>query len=226
MLWHQMAEVGAAAVSVVQVEFVAVSVEVVQPEIVEVQVALVLVETAEEVCPVDHDGVGVEDEAMVGSTGDAAQGVICFEMGVPAEAGVAGPHETILTVHGAGEGVLETYSFEIRQSFEEDWLAVFLRVHPHEAVMVQVEVVAAAAVLNPVAAYLSLLFWLSMLPNYLGPCLLLPFHQFHISPSSYLQGLRDWQRSLSCFSVPFGFVISTALENPLDWNLRFRPSLE
>ena len=222
-----MGEVGAAAVSVVLMEFAALLVEVVQPEIVAVQVAPVLVEIAEEVCPVDHGGVGVEDEVMVGSTEVAARAVICFEMGVLAEAGVVGPHETTLTVHDAGAAVLETYSFEIRQSLEEDWLAVFLRVHPHEVTMVQVEVVAAVVVvLNPVAVYLSLLFWLSMLPNYLGPCLLLLFHQFHISPSSYLQGLKDWQRSLSCFSVPFGFVISTASENPLDWNLRFRPSLE
>ena len=148
--------------------------------------------------------------------------MICFETGVLAEAGVAGHGGTILTVHGAG--VLETYSFESRQPWEEDWSEVFPRAHPHEVAMVQVGVVV-AAVLNPVVAYLSLLFWLSTQPNYSGPYLPL-FHRCHIFPSSYLQGPRDWQRSPSCLSVPFGFVISTALENPLDLNLRFRPLLE
>ena len=209
--WHQMEEVGVAAVSVVLVEFAA-GLVVAQPETVAVQVALVLVETAEEVCPVEHGEVEVEDGAVVESTGDAARWVICFETGVLAEAEVAGHGATILTVHGAGAEVLETYSFENRQPWEEDWSEVFPRVHLHEVAMVQVEEVA-VAVLNPVAAYLPLLFWLSTLPNYSGPYLPL-FHRCHIFPSSYLQDLRDWQRSPSCLSVPFGFEISTALENP------------
>ena len=154
--WHQMEEVGAAAVSVVLVKFAA-GLVVVQPETVAVQVALVLVETAEEICPVEHGGVEVEDGAVVESTGDAARWVICFEMGMLAEAEVAGHGATILTVHGAGAAVLETYSFENRQPWEEDWSEVFPLVHLHEVAMVQVEEVA-AAVLNPVAEYLPLLF--------------------------------------------------------------------
>ena len=60
-----MEEVGAAAVSVVQVVFAA-GLEVVQLEIVAVQVALVLVETAEEVCSVERGEVEVEGGAVVG----------------------------------------------------------------------------------------------------------------------------------------------------------------
>ena len=144
--------------------------------------------------------------------------MICFETGLLAEAGVAGHGGTILTVHGAGAGVLETYSFESRQPWEEDWSEVFPRAHPYEVAMVQAGVVAAAAaaVLNPVVAYLSLLFWLSTQPNYSGPYLPLfhpvPYFPFklparpeRLAKKSELPFCSFWLCDINCVRKSIGF---------------------